>query len=344
MNGDRDWADFDELRAVDATWLRGFFAMPDADHGAVADQPVIRTLLAAGAQGYGTVLSLEFPYSSAPIPTPGSPAMDTALRRLSAVLPTVMDKVDILVIGNEPFIECRAQDRGSGVNQFYETLARHVISYQERQGGSSDGTRLYMGALNHLDRPGWRTAATERWMTYVRETPALDGVDIHPHLSAVSAGEAYLSYVLPRLRAGQTFLATEFSLVGLWARHMRDPVSSEFASRYNLPSGTVAWQVIQDSVRHPFPQQEWDDFLSMSPWFAHHSDFLRDQVGKFRDTGRLAVAAYGITQGTAMAAHFGPDSPPWLLNSLFCPHTVQPGKNGLPGQTTCWTEEFRALQ
>jgi hypothetical protein len=33
-----------------------------------------------------------------------------------------------------------------------------------------------MGALNHLDLPEWRTAATERWMAYVRDTPALDGV------------------------------------------------------------------------------------------------------------------------------------------------------------------------
>jgi hypothetical protein len=181
-------------------------------------------------------------------------------------------------------------------------------------------------------------------MSYVRETPDLDGVDIHPHLPAVNAGQAYLRYVLPRLRADQTFLATEFSLVLLWAKHMRDPVTSEFTSRYNLPPGTLVWQAIQDSIRHPYSQQKWNDFLAMSPWFADNKTFLRDQVGKFRATGRLAAATYGITQDTDMIAHFGPDSTPWLLNSLFCPYTVQRGADGLPGQTASWADEFRTLQ
>jgi hypothetical protein len=169
-------------------------------------------------------------------------------------------------------------------------------------------------------------------------------VDIHPHLPAVSAAQAYLDYILPRMRADQTFLATEFSLVLFWLKHLRDPVPGEFTSRYGLPSGTAAWQVIADSIQHPFPQPKWDDFLSMTPWFASHCNFLRDQIGKFRATGRLAVATYGVTQDAGMVAHFGPDSTPWLLNSLFCPYTVRPGPAGLPGQTSRWIEEFRALQ
>jgi hypothetical protein len=51
------WANFAELRAVSATWLRGFFPRPDADLGALAGRPVIRTLLAAGTRNYRTVLS-----------------------------------------------------------------------------------------------------------------------------------------------------------------------------------------------------------------------------------------------------------------------------------------------
>lgn len=319
--------------------------MPDADHGAVAGQPVIRTLLAAGARGYRTVLSLKFPYFTEPVPTPGSPAMATALRRLADALPVVMGKVDILVVGNEPFIECLANDRDTNqLNVFYETMARHVIAYREQNGSPNRKTTLYMGALNHLDLPAWRTAATDRWMAYVRGTPALDGVDIHPHLPDVAAGQAYLDYILPRLRSDQTFLATEFSLVLFWRKHPRDPVSREFTARYGLPSGTLVWQVIKDAIQHPFSQQKWNDFLSMSPWFANNRDFLRDQVEKFRATGRLAVATYGVTQDAAMVSHFGPDSTPWLLDSLFCPYTVQSGAHGLPGRTLPWTEEFRALQ
>ena len=65
---------------------------------------------------------------------------------------------------------------------------------------------------------------------------------------------------------------------------------------------------------------------------------------RFRATGKLAVATYGITQDNDMVAHWGATSTPWVLNSLFCPKTVQNAQNGLPGQTTNWADEFRAVQ
>jgi hypothetical protein len=111
-----------------------------------------------------------------------------------------------------------------------------------------------------------------------------------------------------------------------------------------MPADAKVWQVIGDAIAHPFPQQKWTDFLTMSPWFADNSRFLTDQVTKFRATGKLAVATYGVTQDSDMVAHWGPTATPWLLNSLFCPKTVQNAPNGLPGQTVNWATEFRALQ
>lgn len=339
VNDDAHWEDdFAELEAVSATWVRGFFTMTGAKRENVAEQPVIKTLLDVGKRGYGTVLSLKFPYNDAPIPTPGSAAMATAQRQLSAVLPVVMGAVDIVVIGNEPFIECLAQQRSSQqINVFYQTMAQQAIAYREQHGGT---TRLYMGALNHLDQPDWRTSATNAWMDYVRSTSAIDGVDIHPHVSSLSNAQQYLDYVVPRLRPDQTFLATEFSLVQLWQQHMTEPVSAAFCTTYGLPSGTPLWQVIKDSLATPFPQQKWNDFLSLSPWFADNRGFIEDQVAAFRATGKLAVAHYNITQDKFTAAGFEPTSTPWVLNSMFCPYTVQHAQNGLPGQTPQWIQGF----
>lgn len=345
FNGAKDWSDFGQLRAVSATWLRGFFPVPEADNGAVADQPVVRTVLSAAQQGYGTVLSLKFPYSEQPIPVPGSAAMSTALQRLDKVLPAVMGKVDILVIGNEPFIECRQEDRNTPkLNAFYEAITRRVIAFRDQHGGASTKTKLYLGALNRLNDPAWRTSATERWMSFTRDTAALDGVDIHPHVAALQEAQAFLDYVLPRLRADQTFLALEFSLVHHWRAHLSDPVSGAFATKYDIPATTQVWEVIADAIRRPFTQQKWNDFLALSPWFANRRFFLRDAVQRFRATGRLAVATYGVSQDAAMVANFGPTSTPWLLNSMFCPYTVQPGPDGLPGRNTAWTTSFQDLQ
>jgi hypothetical protein len=343
FNGDPRSMNFAELQNVSATWLRGFIPTSDVDQDAPENQPPIQTLLTASGSGYGTVLSLKFPYFNQPIPTPGSPAMATELGRLDKVLPVVMNKVDILGIGNEPFIETQRKD-WDRINAFYETLAQHVIDYRDKHFGTTCKTQLYMGALNHLDQPDWRTPATERWMTFVRNTPSIAGTDIHPHLPEPGADQAYLDYVLPRMRADQKFLATEFSLVLFWQKHLNDPVSTEFAARYGVQRGVPVWQVIKDAIDHPFPQQKWDDFLAMTPWFEGNKNYLQDQVQKFRKTGRLAVATYGVGQDAAMVDKFGPKSTPWLLNSLFCPHTVQPGRDGLPGRNTTWVDEFRALQ
>ena len=345
FNGDPSVISFPELQDVKATWVRGFFAMPDADTGNPTDQPVIRALLTAAGRGYGTVLSLKFPYNHQSLPTPGTPDMAQAQRRLDVVLPAVMNKVDMLAIGNEPFIECEPKDRNSDqLNVFYETMAQRTINYRSKQFGSGCKTQLYMGALNHLDLQAWRTTATERWMRFVRSTLSISGTDIHPHLPDPGAGSSYLDYILPRMRPDQQFLATEFSLVLFYKKHLTDTIAADFANRYHVPPGTPVWQVLKDALCHPFTQQKWDDFLAMSPWFADNKNFLRDQMDRFRATGKLTVATYGLGQDAAMSADIGPGSTPWLLNSMFCQYTVQPARDGLPGQNTVWTDEFRSLQ
>lgn len=343
FNGDPAVMTTAELQAVGAKWIRGFFAMPDADRGDPASQPAIQALLAA--EGYGTVLSLKFPYNDKPIPTAGSADLASAQRRLDAVLAAVMDKVDILVIGNEPFIESRTADHGDALNAFYEGMAQRAIAYRKAHFPSGSRTTLYMGALNHLDLASWRTPATDRWMRFVHDTPELAGTDIHPHLPTPGADQAYLDYILPRMRSDQTFLATEFSLVLYFREHLKKPVAPEYAKQYGLAKGAPAWQAVRAALQHPVPQGQWDDFFATTPWLAQNKSFLTDQVGRFRATGKLAVATYGIGQDTAMSStSFGPSSPPWLLNSMFCQHTVQPAADGLPGRNTWWTEEFQALQ
>jgi hypothetical protein len=337
---------FPELQNVKATWVRGFFIMSDAAKGNPANHEPIQALLTVASRGYGTILSLMFQYDQQPIPTPGTPAMAEAQRYLDAVLPTVMNKVDILVIGNEPFIDCTDKDRNSDqLNVFYETMAQRAIDYRSKQFGSGSKTQLYMGALNRLYLQDWRTAATERWMQFVRTTSSISGTDIHPHLPAPGDGSYFLNYILPRMRPDQKFLATEFSLAMFYQKHLTDAISADFANRYHMQPGTPVWQVIKSALSHPFTQQKWDDFLSMSPWFADNKNFMRDEMDSLRATGKLAVAAYGLGQGPAMSKdNFGPNTVPWLLNSMFCQHTVQPARNGLPGQNTVWTSEFRSLQ
>ncbi|MBM0224886.1 hypothetical protein [Micromonospora sp. ATA51] len=344
FNQNLDSVNYRELQAARATWIRGFFTMPAADHGDPADTTTLRTVLDAARRGYGTALSLKFPLAETEMPAAGTEAMAGEMARLEKVLPVVMGRVDLLVIGNEPFIESRPQDRTDVLNHFYEAVAQRVIAYRRAHCAPACKTRLYMGALNRLDLPDRRTPAAERWMRFVRETPDIQGVDIHPHVPSREAAQPFLDYVLPRLRPNQTFLATEFSLVWYWKEHMGDPVSAGFAERYGFPADAKVWQVIQAAIARPFPQQQWDDFLSSSPWLESQKHYLRDQMETFRATGRLAMASYGFRQDTLMVQNFGPDKVPWLLNSVFAPYTVQSAANGLAGRGYPWIDDFRDLQ
>ncbi|WP_433179345.1 hypothetical protein [Actinoallomurus sp. CA-150999] len=337
--------DYAELKAVSGTWIRGFYLMSHADPGNPATQPGLAKLLQAAAHGYGTVLTMKFQYQDKPIPTPGSPAMKTALARLDKVLAATMGKVDILTVGNEPFFETSKTDRETPrINAFYEALALHAARYRQAHFGANCKTDIYMGALTALYRPGAETAQTRRWMTFTAHTPSIAGVDIHPHVPSPAAAQKYVDYVLPFLRGDQKFLATEFSLVQLWKQHMSDPVNPAFARSHAIAKGTPVWQVIKDATQHPFDEQKWNDFLLSNSWYADNKNFLTDQMERFRSTGKLAVAAYGITQDAAMSKDFGPHSTPWLLNSLFCPYVCKPEPGGLPGRNRTWCRQFRALQ
>ncbi|MBB5159219.1 hypothetical protein [Saccharopolyspora phatthalungensis] len=344
FNGDPRTVTFPELRAIDTSWLRGFYPMHEADKGDPAQQPEIRMLLDAADRGYGTTLSLKFQNRERPIPRPGSPEMTAELARVDKVLSGVLNEVDILTIGNEPFLETQKNERDKRLNEYYEAITQHVIDQRTQRFGQNSRTRLFMGALNHLDSPDGQTASTARWVDYARRTPAIEGVDIHPHVDSPAGVDKYVDYVLPKLRKDQSFLVTEFSLVRFWKSKLTEPVSDEFARRYGFRQGTPVWEVVRAAIDHPVPQQQWNDFLSSSPWYEQHKHFLRDQVQRFRNTGKLALATYGIGQDAAMVRDFGPDKTPWLFNSLFASKTVQPGPDGLPGRGYAWIEDFRALQ
>lgn len=349
FNGDPSIMTWEGLQAAEVTWVRGFAEMPDLDRQEPAANPAIRTLLEAVDRKFSTVLSLKFPYfprSHDRIPRPGTAEMDEDLRRLDEVLPVVLDKVDILVIGNEPFIECPEADWTNGaINDFYETVAKHVIDHRAKNFPDGCKTELYMGSLNHLDEPGkWVNSGTDRWMRYVRDTPEIEGTDIHPHVAGPDGAQAYLDYVLPKL-GGKKFLVTEFSLVQLWKNHLTDPVPAAYAREHGIPEDTRVWQVIRNALKEPFPKERWYAFLRANPWFENNKHYLSEQMAKFRATGKLAVATYGIGQDAAMSkADFGPDSTPWLLNSLYASVTIRRNPDGTAVPNYAWLEDFKKLQ
>ncbi|KAJ6102736.1 hypothetical protein N7486_005163 [Penicillium sp. IBT 16267x] len=252
------WMDRSELERVKTKWIRGFIDMHQIDALHAAQDPNMQALFKAIYAGYKTILSFKWNYTNLNFPAVNSAAITTEVERLDRLLPLVMGKVDILVIGNEPFIEVQQGHADARLNIFYETLANTVIRFRNTHGGTS--TRLYMGAPNRLDLPAKRTPAIERMLHFIASRPELEGVDLHPHMSTLQGHRLMLAYVLPRLRPDQRFLATEFSLVWHWKKHLSDTVSGAFCARYWFPAGIKVHQVISAAMQKPWPYAQWDDF------------------------------------------------------------------------------------
>ncbi|MFI5520902.1 hypothetical protein [Streptomyces platensis] len=352
-NFNEDPANVDKaaLNALGATWVRGFVLMDEIKDGTdPLRQPAIRKLLEMHGQGFGTILALKFQFSkeNQTVPSPETEEMKAELAAVDKVLQAVLHKVDILTIGNEPFLETHEEERATKLNPFYQEVAKHVIAYREKRFRSGCRTHLYMGALNRLDDPRMISEATRGWIEFVNRTPQLEGLDIHPHVTSAEAAQKYLDYVLPKLNDGKKFLVTEFSLVGYYANQMTRTIPADFVSAHgkelDITRDMQVWQLLKLAKERPFTHEQWNDFLRMSPWFESHKHFMRDQVMKYRKTGRLAVATYGVMQAKAMVTHINEKKKPWMLNSLYVNLTVQHDKGDkLPHNYTVF-DDFTSLQ
>lgn len=351
FNEDPTYVDKAVLDDLGTSWVRGFTMLDHVKQGTAPERlRAVESLLSMHGQGFGTILALKFQFrrKDRTLPVPGSREMRAELAAVDRVLDAVLDKVDILTLGNEPFLETRPQERRTKLNPFYQTVAKHVIGYRDEHYPEGCRTRLHMGALNHLDDPAMLSDATGEWIDFVNRTPQLDGLDMHPHVTSAGAAQKYLDYVLPRLDGSKTFLVTEFSLVNHYQRQMPKPLAAPFVTAYGKELGlgrdTRVWQFLEAVAQRPLTSEQWRDFLRMSPWFEDHKHFMRDQVTAYRETGRLAAATYGVVQGRASLRNITENTKPWMLNSLYVPRTVRHQRGTPLPRTYTVFDDFTALQ
>lgn len=337
------WIDHGELQRVDAHWIRGFIDMHRIDSSHPDQDPNVKALFKAIDARFKAIISLKWDYAELDFPASGSDELAVELQRLDRVLSVVMEKVDILVIGNEPFIEAKAGQADERLNAFYETLADSVINFRKTHAETAT-TRLYMGALNRLDLPAKRTPAVERMLGFIASRPDLDGVDLHLHIPNFAGHKAMLDYALARIRPNQSFLATEFSMIWHWKKHMNDVASNYFRKKYGFPDGTKVYEVISSGIQNPMPYEEWVDFLSHEPWYMEYKHFITNAMKLYRATGQLDAATYSFCPMRNRKRLLAATDNPWMLNGVIAPSTVQLKPDGSRYENFPWAEEFRRAQ
>ena len=330
-----------DLDRVNTTWVRGFFRFFPFynDQTMLNEDPDLENFLDLQNHGFKTILSIKFNFHNDPIPGVNSQEMSDYKDFMVRVLNRVWGQIDVIVVGNEPFIESMSEDRNTTLVDFYQEMCRVVNGYRQ----THTAIPIYFGAFNRLDLPHRRYEGVDKMLEFVKNTTWMDGVDLHIHHKTQDQMREMIDYASERIRVNQKIIITEFSLVWYWKDQMDKTISSYFADYYGYDTTWKNYQYIDFALKNPRPKEEWSDFLKNSDWFVAKEHYLWDSYQLFREYSQFHVATYSyrITWGDS----FGANDNPWLLNSLYTTETGEPDPaTGEPQLHYAFLEDFLRIQ
>lgn len=341
------FVDFNDLERSKTIWVRGFidffqlYENPSALH---SDERIIKYLSLKPA-GYRTVLNIKwnFKVRAQSFPAEGSATMKLYLGFLERLLEKVWLQTDILVIGNEPFIETSAENKDQRLVGFYKAVAATVKKFREKQHGHF--VPVFVGAFNNLYDQSWRTEATQSLMDYAKGDPEIAGIDLHIHHATMDQMKSALQYAAGQMRENQKILITEFSLMKHWKAQLNNPIPESFASRYELDPVMKNYKYIDSALKKPRQTAEWYNYLKASNWFESRKHYLQEAFALMTAEPRFLIATYAIRQSYSYSQDFTPTTDPWVLNGLFANRTLTPDPvNGLNQPNYAFIEDFISIQ
>lgn len=353
FNGQFDFIDYDNLERCKTTWVRGFVDFfqfyPDVEK--LHNDPRLLKYLELKSNGYKTILNIKWNFSDKSFPEPESAEMNDYKQFLRKLLGQVWMQTDIIVVGNEPFIESRKEERDERLVAFYKEVAREVNAFKKGQGvGIGDGKAMrdvpiYIGAMNNLYLPGWRTPAVEQLLAFAESESWITGIDLHIHHGGIRQLNQAMDYVHDKIRDDQKIIITEYSLMKHWKSKMGESIPEIFAEKYGRDKEEQNYQYIDFALKNPVSREEWVDFLSSSYWFENRTKYLWNSYQRFKSYDKFHVATYAIRQSYPFNRDFTRTTDPWVLNGLYANRTVESDPiTGLEQFNYAWIEDFLAIQ
>ncbi|HEX2787419.1 MAG TPA: hypothetical protein VHP32_05890 [Ignavibacteria bacterium] len=266
--------------------------------------------------GFKVILNIKFNFEKRNLPVFDS-EINSELSYLDTVLNVIYSDCDVLVCGNEPFIESKIDQRDSLLLNFYIAVAKKVKSYVDNQ---SRKVPLYIGAFDNLWKPSWQTESAIALINFARESQWINGIDLHIHHTLMEDIDSAFAFVSPKIRNDQKIIVTEFSLKNEWKLHLRDTIPNVLSIDFGKPADLEVYQYLNYTIHNPVSRDEWVTFLSKSPWFETRKNYLTEAWGKFNANPKFYMATYGLYQNAP--EDFTPKTDPWIINPLFVNVTV----------------------
>lgn len=352
-NGQFDFIDYSDLERTQTRWVRGFtdFFQLYPDVQKLHTDKRLTNYLELKKNGYKTILNIKWNFGHKSFPESGSDEMKNYKKFLRKLLRKVWMSTDIIVVGNEPFIESRKAERDERLVAFYTEIAKEINSFKKGQGTgdrAGKGVRdvpVYLGAFNNLYLNGWRTPAVEQMMAFAKAQSWIAGIDLHIHHSGIRQVNRAMNFANNRIRSDQRIIITEYSLMKHWGFKMEELIPEEFAAQYSRNPAEKNFQYIDYALKNQVPREEWVDFLSSSYWFENRTRYLWNSYQRLKSYRKFHVATYAMRQSFPFNRDFTKNTDPWVLNGLFANRTVKREPETRQNQFNyAWIKDFHKIQ
>ncbi len=345
FNEQLEYVDNDALLALNTEWVRGFldFFRYYQNPSLINTDEKINRYLGLQTYGFKTVLNIKWLFRDSDYPTVGSSEMTSQMIILEKILDKVWHKTDVIVVGNEPFIETDAEDYGQAMYDYYVEASNVVKAYGEKHGERP----IFFGAFDNMYQSRRQNLEVlNDLLDFSSSTPWIAGVDLHIHHSSTQEMIAAIDYVNGRIRDDQKMIISEFSLMKHFRSNLTGAIPGEFANEYGFSDSWMNYEYIDYALKNNVELSQWVDFLSQSSWFENRKYYLRNSFyDVFSSYDKFFLATYAFRQSYPETADFTATTDPWILNGLYANRSVEPDPaNGRFQFNYAWAEDFISIQ
>ncbi|SEA05538.1 hypothetical protein SAMN05192529_10753 [Arachidicoccus rhizosphaerae] len=351
LNEQVDVADMQDIADSKTKWVRCFIEVIDLyKAGTINTDAKIAAYNSLKSKGYKTVLSLKFNFLKNGFPAKDGQDWNNYLSFISTLLAKVMPYTDVLIVGNEPFIEAAPATWNEPLNSFYKEATDKVHTYFEQNNIEKP---IFLGAFDNMYQTTQQTnAGYLNLLAFAKATSYLAGIDLHIHHNSEAEMTSALNFAASKIRADQKMLVTEFSLMKYWRSYNDSAIAPAFikaaeasaSDSIELPPSSVTknYQYIDYALKNPRPAQEWYAFWANSPYLAAKSSYLCTAYQSFLATGNVYLSFYALRQSYPDNTDFTVSTDPWVLNGLFLNRSVQQ-VNGRNQKSYSFLDQFQKI-
>ena len=355
--------DFALMNKAGATWMRANASMLPylrVKETRFADWDKFKAAHAAGKKGMINLM-WDFEGRGEAIPAKGSAREQELYTYLDTVfLPNLLPYADIIVSGNEPFVNTLSTDwkkdsTGTApIAEFYKRMTTHLHDYMSSSTISTlsrKNHKLYMGAFTRLYdttmQIGAASFAVKDMLQFASSTPYVDGIDIHTHVTTMAEITASFEF-LKAQGINKPITDSEYTYVHSQADHVMESLDTSdtrpfagmtFAQKYaakGYSDGMTVLSYMIAASNTPVTKMEWDDFMRSRSWTVDH--FL-----KKADTIFLQYPVNGVTFGLVQT-DINPANPlPWYMGFLYSSATVKHLPSGEPQGNYQYLTDFQKI-